>query len=71
MHCCPEGTKCDLAHSKCVSPTLETFAMREKGPAMKKQTGTEGTDRNKQQDHREVVVELCSRLVSIRANNGI
>ncbi|XP_031660746.1 progranulin isoform X1 [Oncorhynchus kisutch] len=38
MHCCPEGTKCDLAHSKCVSPTLETFAMREKGPAMKKQT---------------------------------
>ncbi|XP_071247985.1 progranulin-like isoform X3 [Salvelinus alpinus] len=38
MHCCPEGTKCDLAHSKCVSPTLDTFPMREKVPARKRQT---------------------------------
>uniref|UniRef100_A0A4W5QDZ4 Granulin b n=1 Tax=Hucho hucho TaxID=62062 RepID=A0A4W5QDZ4_9TELE len=40
MHCCPEGTKCDLAHSKCVSPTLDTFPMREKVPARKMQTVT-------------------------------
>nr|XP_046146694.1 progranulin-like [Oncorhynchus gorbuscha] len=38
MHCCPESTKCDLAHSKCVSPTLDTFPMREKVPARKRQS---------------------------------
>ncbi|XP_036801770.1 progranulin [Oncorhynchus mykiss] len=38
MHCCPESTKCDLAHSKCVSPTLDTFPMREKVPARKSQS---------------------------------
>ncbi|XP_038847363.1 progranulin-like isoform X2 [Salvelinus namaycush] len=42
MHCCPEGTKCDLAHSKCVSPTLDTFPMREKVPARKRQTAVVG-----------------------------
>ncbi|KAM9560199.1 progranulin-like isoform 2-T2 [Salvelinus alpinus] len=42
MHCCPEGTKCDLAHSKCVSPTLDTFPMREKVPARKMQTAVVG-----------------------------
>ena len=68
MHCCPESTKCDLAHSKCVSPTLDTFPMREKVPARKSQSGTEGTDRNKLQDHQEVVFELCSRVVFIRAH---
>ncbi|XP_041758951.1 granulin b isoform X2 [Coregonus clupeaformis] len=40
MHCCPEGTKCDLAHSKCVSPTLDSFPMRGKGPARRRQTVT-------------------------------
>ncbi|CAB1337982.1 unnamed protein product, partial [Coregonus sp. 'balchen'] len=38
MHCCPEGTRCDLAHSKCVSPTLDSFPMRGKGPARRRQT---------------------------------
>ena len=33
MHCCPEDTKCDIVHSKCLSPTLESFPMFEKLPA--------------------------------------
>ncbi|XP_026207191.1 granulin b [Anabas testudineus] len=36
-HCCPEGTKCDLVHSKCVSASLESFAMMEKLSAQKRE----------------------------------
>ncbi|XP_008435425.1 granulin b [Poecilia reticulata] len=32
-HCCPGGSKCDLIHLKCVSPSLESFPMLEKLPA--------------------------------------
>uniref|UniRef100_A0A3B3VYI3 Granulin b n=1 Tax=Poecilia latipinna TaxID=48699 RepID=A0A3B3VYI3_9TELE len=32
-HCCPGGSKCDLVHLKCVSPSLESFPMLEKLPA--------------------------------------
>ncbi|XP_024140576.1 granulin b [Oryzias melastigma] len=32
-HCCPEGTSCDLVHSKCVSPSLQSFPMLKKLPA--------------------------------------
>ncbi|KAF7665096.1 hypothetical protein LDENG_00155320 [Lucifuga dentata] len=38
LHCCPEGTKCDLTHSKCVSATLESFPMLEKLPAKKRKS---------------------------------
>ncbi|XP_034716514.1 granulin b isoform X5 [Etheostoma cragini] len=33
LHCCPGGTKCDLAHSKCVSASMESFPMLQKLPA--------------------------------------
>lgn len=36
LHCCPEATKCDLAHSKCVSSSLESFPMLEKLPAKRR-----------------------------------
>ncbi|KAM8837447.1 granulin b isoform 1-T2 [Spinachia spinachia] len=36
LHCCPEDTKCDLAHSKCVSSSLESFPMLEKLPARRR-----------------------------------
>ncbi|XP_061563667.1 granulin b [Cololabis saira] len=32
-HCCPEGTSCDVAHSKCVPPSLQSFPMLKKMPA--------------------------------------
>jgi hypothetical protein len=44
--------------------------MREKVPARKRQSGTEGTDGNKLQDHQEVVFELYSRVVFIRPHKG-
>ncbi|KAM6896946.1 granulin b [Xenentodon cancila] len=34
-HCCPDGTSCDVAHSKCVSPSLKSFPMLEKLPAQR------------------------------------
>ncbi|KAM9424628.1 granulin b isoform 2-T2 [Pholidichthys leucotaenia] len=34
-HCCPEETKCDLAHSQCVSASLESFPILENFPAKK------------------------------------
>ncbi|XP_062330269.1 granulin b isoform X1 [Osmerus eperlanus] len=37
MHCCPEDTKCDVVHSKCLSPTLESFPMFEKLPARRRE----------------------------------
>ncbi|XP_028989709.1 granulin b [Betta splendens] len=35
-HCCPQGTKCDVAHSKCVSSSLESVAMLVKLPAWRR-----------------------------------
>ncbi|XP_078135049.1 granulin b isoform X1 [Sander vitreus] len=36
FHCCPGGTKCDLAHSKCVSASMESFPMLRKLPASRR-----------------------------------
>ncbi|XP_029312112.1 granulin b isoform X2 [Cottoperca gobio] len=37
LHCCPENTKCDLAHSTCVTSSLESFPMLEKLPARRRE----------------------------------
>ncbi|KAL6094400.1 grn [Pungitius sinensis] len=43
LHCCPEATKCDLAHSKCVSSSLESFPMLEKLPARRRHNHSVGS----------------------------
>ncbi|XP_018592009.1 progranulin-like isoform X2 [Scleropages formosus] len=43
-HCCPQGTKCDIAHSKCVSPTLEETLMYRKFPAKRRVLSEERVD---------------------------
>ncbi|TDG97743.1 hypothetical protein EPR50_G00210800 [Perca flavescens] len=37
LHCCPGGTKCDLAHSKCLSASMESFPMLQKLPARRRE----------------------------------
>lgn len=36
VHCCPEGTQCDLTHYKCVSPSLQLFPLMQKVPATRR-----------------------------------
>lgn len=36
VHCCPEGTQCDLTHSKCVSSSLQLFPLMQKVPATRR-----------------------------------
>lgn len=38
LHCCPEGTKCDIAHSRCVSSSLQFFPMLQKLPARRRES---------------------------------
>ncbi|XP_054455244.1 granulin b [Anoplopoma fimbria] len=40
LHCCPEGTKCDLAHSKCETSSLKSFPMLEKLPARRRENNS-------------------------------
>lgn len=35
-HCCPEATKCDIAHLRCVSASLESFPLLAKLPARRR-----------------------------------
>lgn len=42
LHCCPEGTKCDLAHSRCFSASLQSFPMLEKLPARRRENSSGG-----------------------------
>ncbi|MFT7809522.1 Granulins precursor-like [Arapaima gigas] len=43
-HCCPQGTKCDIPHSKCVSPTLEETPVHKKFPAKQRVMSEEHVD---------------------------
>lgn len=36
LHCCPEGTRCDLAHSRCMFGSLESVPLLKKLPARKR-----------------------------------
>lgn len=36
LHCCPEGTQCDLAHSRCIQTSLPSIPMLVKFPARKR-----------------------------------
>lgn len=36
LHCCPEGTQCDLAHSRCIQSSLPSIPMLVKFPARKR-----------------------------------
>ncbi|KAJ3607811.1 hypothetical protein NHX12_024862 [Muraenolepis orangiensis] len=38
-HCCPEGSRCDLSHSRCVSPGGGSVAMLENRPARRRPGG--------------------------------
>ena len=40
QHCCPEGTQCDLSHSRCVSAGLGSVPLLEKLPARRRTGGT-------------------------------
>ncbi|XP_068610498.1 LOW QUALITY PROTEIN: granulin b [Brachionichthys hirsutus] len=43
LHCCPEGSKCDISHSKCVSPSLQSIPMLEKLPPRRRGNSSSST----------------------------
>ncbi|XP_062847915.1 granulin b [Trichomycterus rosablanca] len=44
MHCCPQGTKCDLAHSKCMPSMHSSIPLLKKFPANRKAPEANGAD---------------------------